>query len=83
MLAVPFALVGGYWLLWALGYSTSVATAVGFIALAGVAAEFGVVMLIYLRNAWEARTKSGVPATEADLWMRSRKARCCACGRRR
>ncbi len=55
MLAVPFALVGGYWLLWLLGYSTSVATAVGFIALAGVAAEFGVVMLIYLRNAWEAR----------------------------
>ena len=67
MLAVPFALVGGYWLLWVLGYSTSVATAVGFIALAGVAAEFGVVMLIYLRNAWEERVKSGVPATEADL----------------
>jgi copper/silver efflux system protein len=67
MLAVPFALVGGYWLLWALGYSTSVATAVGFIALAGVAAEFGVVMLIYLRHAWEARVQSGVPATEAEL----------------
>ena len=67
MLAVPFALVGGYWLLWLLGYSTSVATAVGFIALAGVSAEFGVVMLIYLRNAWEARITPGVPATEADL----------------
>ena len=67
MLAVPFALVGGYWLLWVLGYSTSVATAVGFIALAGVAAEFGVVMLIYLRNAWEERVKPGVTATEADL----------------
>ncbi len=67
MLAVPFALVGGYWLMWLLGYSTSVATAIGFIALAGVAAEFGVVMLIYLRNAWEARLAAGLPATEAML----------------
>ncbi|MBP8139767.1 MAG: efflux RND transporter permease subunit, partial [Burkholderiales bacterium] len=67
MLAVPFALVGGYWLLWALGYATSVATAIGFIALAGVAAEFGVVMLIYLRQAWEARLAAGVPPTEALL----------------
>jgi Cu(I)/Ag(I) efflux system membrane protein CusA/SilA len=67
MLAVPFALVGGYWLMWLLGYSTSVATAIGFIALAGVAAEFGVVMLIYLRNAWEARLAAGAPATEAAL----------------
>jgi Cu(I)/Ag(I) efflux system membrane protein CusA/SilA len=67
MLAVPFALVGGYWLLWALGYATSVATAVGFIALAGVAAEFGVVMLLYLRHAWEARLARGEPATRATL----------------
>jgi len=67
MLAVPFALVGGYWLLWALGYATSVATAVGFIALAGVAAEFGVVMLIYLRHAWDARLASGEGAAEEDL----------------
>jgi len=67
MLTVPFALVGGYWLLWALGYSTSVATAVGFIALAGVAAEFGVVMLLYLRHAWEARLAHGEPATTATL----------------
>jgi len=67
MLAVPFALVGGYWLLWTLGYATSVATAVGFIALAGVAAEFGVVMLIYLRHAWEARLASGVEPTEDAL----------------
>jgi Cu(I)/Ag(I) efflux system membrane protein CusA/SilA len=67
MLAVPFALVGGYWLLWALGYATSVATAVGFIALAGVAAEFGVVMLLYLRHAWEARLARGDPATRATL----------------
>jgi Cu(I)/Ag(I) efflux system membrane protein CusA/SilA len=67
MLAVPFALVGGYWLMWLLGYSTSVATAIGFIALAGVAAEFGVVMLIYLRNAWEARLATGVAPTEQAL----------------
>ena len=54
MLSVPFALVGGVWLMWLLGYNLSVAVAVGFIALAGVAAETGVVMLIYLDHAWEA-----------------------------
>ncbi|PWB48237.1 MAG: CusA/CzcA family heavy metal efflux RND transporter [Nitrosomonadales bacterium] len=51
MLSVPFALVGGVWLMWLLGYNLSVAVAVGFIALAGVAAETGVVMLIYLDHA--------------------------------
>jgi Cu(I)/Ag(I) efflux system membrane protein CusA/SilA len=51
MLSVPFALVGGLWLLWWLGFNLSVAVAVGFIALAGVAAETGVVMLIYLDHA--------------------------------
>ncbi|MEN1925091.1 efflux RND transporter permease subunit [Luteimonas qiangzhengi] len=55
MLSVPFALVGGIWLMWALGYNVSVAVIVGFIALAGVAAETGVVMLIYLDQALEAR----------------------------
>ncbi len=54
MLSVPFALVGGIWLMWWLGYNLSVAVAVGFIALAGVAAETGVIMLIYLDHAWEA-----------------------------
>jgi Cu(I)/Ag(I) efflux system membrane protein CusA/SilA len=53
MLSVPFALVGGVWLLWLLDYNLSVAVAVGFIALAGVAAETGVVMLIYLDHAWQ------------------------------
>ena len=53
MLSVPFALVGGVWLMWLLGYNLSVAVAVGFIALAGVAAETGVVMLIYLDRAWQ------------------------------
>jgi len=52
MLSVPFALVGGVWLMWLLNYNLSVAVAVGFIALAGVAAETGVVMLIYLDHAW-------------------------------
>lgn len=59
MLTLPFALVGGLWFLWILGYSFSVAVAVGFIALAGVAAEFGVVMLIYLDNAVKRAKTSG------------------------
>jgi copper/silver efflux system protein len=52
---LPFALTGGFWLLYLLGYNQSVATAVGFIALAGVSAEFGVVMLIYLKAALDQR----------------------------
>ncbi|MBI1397232.1 MAG: CusA/CzcA family heavy metal efflux RND transporter [Betaproteobacteria bacterium] len=56
MVMIPFALVGGIWLVWALGHAFSVATAVGFLALAGVAAEFGVVMLIYLKSAWTRQT---------------------------
>jgi Cu(I)/Ag(I) efflux system membrane protein CusA/SilA len=59
MATLPFALVGGIWLLWLLGYNLSVAGAVGFIALAGVAAEFGVIMLLYLRHAWDARIEQG------------------------
>ncbi|MEW6562496.1 MAG: CusA/CzcA family heavy metal efflux RND transporter [Pseudomonadota bacterium] len=59
MLSVPFALVGGVWLLWLLGYQLSVAVAVGFIALAGVAAETGVVMLVYLEQAWQAAQARG------------------------
>jgi Cu(I)/Ag(I) efflux system membrane protein CusA/SilA len=51
---LPFALAGGIWLLWLLGHNLSVASGVGFIALAGVSAEFGVIMLLYLKNAWEA-----------------------------
>ena len=57
MLSVPFALVGGVWLMWALNYNLSVAVAVGFIALAGVAAETGVIMLIYLDHALDTRAK--------------------------
>ena len=63
MAAVPFSLVGGCWLIWLMGHSVSVATAVGFIALAGVAAEFGVVMLVYLENALARRLAAGEPDT--------------------
>src|SRR5690606_1603440 len=59
MLTLPFALTGGAWLLYLLDYRMSVATGVGFIALAGVAAEFGVIMLLYLRNAWHERGEKG------------------------
>ncbi|WGG48581.1 efflux RND transporter permease subunit [Rugamonas sp. DEMB1] len=64
MLTVPFALVGGFWFIWMLGHAVSVATAVGFIALAGLAAEFGVVMLVYLRNALQSRLDAGRPLTQ-------------------
>ena len=66
MASVPFALVGGFWLIFFLGHALSVASAVGFIALAGVAAEFGVVMLVYLRQAWAERLERG-QATEEHL----------------
>ncbi|MBW3617895.1 MAG: CusA/CzcA family heavy metal efflux RND transporter, partial [Proteobacteria bacterium] len=63
MLSLPFALTGGVWILYLLGYNLSVATGVGFIALAGVAAEFGVIMLIYLKHALADREAAGVPLT--------------------
>jgi Cu(I)/Ag(I) efflux system membrane protein CusA/SilA len=66
MATLPFALIGGIWLLWALGHNLSVASVVGFIALAGVAAEFGVIMLLYLKQAWAARLEKGLN-TDADL----------------
>ncbi|MDB5764288.1 MAG: cusA2 [Herminiimonas sp.] len=65
MLTVPFALIGGFWFVWFLGHAVSVATAVGFIALAGLAAEFGVVMMVYLRNALNQRLQAGHPLTAA------------------
>jgi Cu(I)/Ag(I) efflux system membrane protein CusA/SilA len=60
---LPFSLVGGIWLLYLLGHNLSVAGAVGFIALAGVAAEFGVIMLLYLNHAWAARISAGTTGT--------------------
>jgi Cu(I)/Ag(I) efflux system membrane protein CusA/SilA len=72
MLSVPFALVGGVWLMWLLNYNLSVAVAVGFIALAGVAAETGVIMLIYLDHAWEEikekRRQQGQTPSVHDLY---------------
>ncbi|CAN5134857.1 CusA/CzcA family heavy metal efflux RND transporter [soil metagenome] len=64
MAALPFALVGGIWLLYLLSYNLSVAGAVGFIALAGVSAEFGVIMLLYLKTAWNERLAQGKATTE-------------------
>jgi Cu(I)/Ag(I) efflux system membrane protein CusA/SilA len=66
MATLPLALVGGVWFIWLLGHEVSVASAVGFIALAGVAAEFGVIMLLYLRQAVDARLAAG-PLTRAGL----------------
>lgn len=67
MLSVPLALTGGLWLIWALGHTVSVATVIGFIALGGVAAEFGVVMLLYLRHAWDRRLALDPQAGETAL----------------
>jgi Cu(I)/Ag(I) efflux system membrane protein CusA/SilA len=71
MLSLPFALVGGLWLMWWMGFNLSVAVAVGFIALAGVAAETGVVMLIYLDHALRERqaraAAEGRPLARDDL----------------
>jgi Cu(I)/Ag(I) efflux system membrane protein CusA/SilA len=64
---LPFALVGGLWLLFVLGYNLSIASAIGFIALAGVSAEFGIVMLIYLDHAIEKRRAANRFTTERDL----------------
>jgi Cu(I)/Ag(I) efflux system membrane protein CusA/SilA len=66
MATLPFALTGGAWFLYLMGYNLSVATGVGFIALAGVAAEFGVIMLVYLKHAWQKRLDAGA-GSEADL----------------
>ena len=65
--SVPFALIGGFWFMYFLGHAMSVATAVGFIALAGVSAEFGVIMLLYLKHAWERRIAAGEPADAMTL----------------
>ena len=68
MLSLPFALVGGIWLIWALGYNWSVPVAIGFIALSGVAAETGVIMLIYLDHAWAAQRARVGQVTMRDLY---------------
>ena len=67
MLSLPFALVGGVWLMWLLDFNLSVAAAIGFIALAGLAAETGVVMLLYLDHAYDARRKDGRVTNEQEV----------------
>ncbi len=67
MLSLPFGLVGGVWTMWLLDYNLSIAVAVGFIALAGVAAETGVVMLLYLDHAWKDATRGGGRPTLGQL----------------
>lgn len=67
LLSLPLSLVGGLWLIWLLGHAVSVATLIGFIALGGLAAEFGVIMLIYLRQAWQQRLDEGQAPTLATL----------------
>ncbi len=67
MATLPFALIGGVWLLYLLNYNLSVAGAVGFIALAGVAAEFGVIMVLYLNHALEKHREPGQPLTQKQL----------------
>jgi Cu(I)/Ag(I) efflux system membrane protein CusA/SilA len=64
MATLPFAMAGGFWLLWLLGHNISVASGVGFIALAGVSAEFGVIMLLYLKHAWDDRIAAGNMSTD-------------------
>jgi Cu(I)/Ag(I) efflux system membrane protein CusA/SilA len=63
MLAVPFALIGGFWLMWLLGYNVSVASAVGFIALAGVAAEFGVIRCCISQAIAKRLDRDGAPSS--------------------
>jgi Cu(I)/Ag(I) efflux system membrane protein CusA/SilA len=67
MASLPFALVGGVWLMYLLDYNLSVAVIVGFIALAGLAAETGVVMLVYLDETFKRRRESGLMRTTGDL----------------
>jgi len=67
MVSLPFSLVGGFWLIYALGHNLSVAGVVGFIALAGVAAEIGVVMTLYLKQAVERRVASGIALSANEL----------------
>ncbi|MDE2084462.1 MAG: efflux RND transporter permease subunit [Xanthomonadaceae bacterium] len=65
LLTVPLGLVGGFWLTWLLGYQISVANVIGFIALAGLTAEFGVVMMLYLGHAWQRRLAADTASHDA------------------
>ncbi|MGC6388945.1 efflux RND transporter permease subunit [Ewingella sp. S1.OA.A_B6] len=67
MLTLPFAMIGGIWLLYLLGYNLSIASGIGFIALAGVSAEFGVIMLVYLRQAMAGHNPQNLPLTASEM----------------
>ncbi|MBC7548206.1 MAG: efflux RND transporter permease subunit [Polaromonas sp.] len=67
LLTMPFSLIGGFWLLYLLGHNLSIASVIGFIALAGVTAEFGVIMVLYLRQAWDERLARGLDTDGALL----------------
>jgi Cu(I)/Ag(I) efflux system membrane protein CusA/SilA len=67
MVSLPFSLVGGFWLIYLLGYNLSVAVGVGFIALAGLATETGIVMLVYLDEVFKRRTAAGQMISMPDL----------------
>ena len=68
LLGIPFSLVGGVWLMYTLGYRMSIAAGIGFIALAGLAAETGIVMLVYLDEVYERRLAEGTMGTMRDLY---------------
>src|SRR5436190_23042379 len=68
MLAIPFSLIGAFWFLWSLDYNLSLAVVIGMIALAGLDAETGMVMLLYLDNSVERFTKRGEMENRSDLW---------------
>jgi Cu(I)/Ag(I) efflux system membrane protein CusA/SilA len=68
MLAVPFSMIGAFWLLWALGYNFSLAVVIGMIALAGLDAETGLVMLLYLENSFDRFVAEGRMRSHEDLW---------------
>lgn len=68
MLSIPFTTVGGVWFVWVLGYNWSVAVTIGFLALAGVAAETAVIMLVYLNSAWAERNAEGRVPELRDLY---------------
>ncbi len=82
MLSLPFALVGGVWLMWLLDYNMSVATAIGFISLAGLAAETGVIMLLYLDQAYHERRENGTLRGRGDVTRRWSTAPWSGCARR-
>ena len=67
MFTLPFAMVGGIWLLYLLGYNLSIASGIGFIALAGVSAEFEVIMLVYLRQAMQAHNPNNLPISAREM----------------